>query len=145
MRNAVSIVCLWTATLMMMLSTIVVHHHHYERVCIVMEHCADDGHASPHGDTPEAEEGHSHGEADKGSCRIHQLHKFIINKSTVKNIRHHILGGITALAPTLACSAPQPTRGGMVSTMWQHIAASPCDAALRPISRRGPPQNILFS
>ena len=135
--------CLWTATLIMLLSTVVMHHHHYERVCIAVEHCADDEPAPPCGDMPEAEEGHSHGETDRGSCRIHQLHSFIINKNAIKSIRRHTLDGTMPLAATLPCLASLPRTCGSMSATWQHIAASPVGAATKPISRRGPPQNIL--
>lgn len=132
--------CLWTATLIMLLSTVVMHHHHYERVCIAVEHCADDEPAPPCGDTPEAEEGHSHGEAGRGSCSIHQLHYFIISKNATKGMRRHIIGDATPMAAALPCNMPQPICSGTTSVTWQHTAASPVDAVTKPISRRGPPQ-----
>ena len=73
---------------MVLLSTVVMHHHHNERICVAFEMCV---HGTDADIEAEGEANHSHRE--NGSCRIHQLHKFIINSSVAKNLRRHIADG----------------------------------------------------
>ena len=119
---------------MMLLSTIVMHHHHYERVCVAFELCqhGDDNGAEP-------EESHFHQESDRGSCRVHQLHKFIINASVAKNIRHHITDGNSFVAAILPDARHLRPTASIVAADWQHTASTLHLRALTALSRRGPP------
>ncbi len=135
MTNRLSIFCTWMATLMVLLSTVVMHHHHYERVCVAFELCQ-------HGaDDIEAELGksHSHQESDRGSCRVHQLHKFIINASVAKNIRHHIIDGNSLIAAILPDVRTLRPTASIVAADWQHTASTLRLRTLKALSRRGPP------
>lgn len=122
------------ATFMMLLSTIVMHHHHYERVCVAFEQCQHgaDNHTG-------AEENHSHHESDRGSCRVHQLHKFIINAGVARNIHHHIIGGNSFVAATLPDAPFLCESVSLVAADWQHTASTLRLRALTALSRRGPP------
>lgn len=147
MRKTISLISIWVATCLMLLSTIVMHHHHYESVCIVVEHCQDDA-ASSSADTysqnaNEAEEGHSHQESDRGSCRLHQLHRFIINAKVSNDIHRHIIGGMM-LATTLPLHMGHlPFGSSYTITKWQHTTTPLHDVALCSLSRRGPPSCSL--
>ena len=119
---------------MMLLSTIVMHHHHYERVCVAFELCqhGDDNGAEP-------EESHFHQESDRGSCRVHQLHKFIINASVAKSIRHHITDGSHFVAAALPGAPVFCAPVSVTVADWQHTASTLRLRALTALKRRGPP------
>ena len=136
MTNRLSIFCTWLATCMMLLSTVVMHHHHYERVCVAFELCQHD---TDGGIEAEPEESHSHEESDRGSCRVHQLHKFIINKSVAKSIRHHIADGNQLAAATLPCARLLCAPASIVAADWQHTASTLRLRELGALKRRGPP------
>ena len=138
MHKRFSLISVWVATCLMLLSTVVMHHHHYERTCIVVEHCETE--ASGESGT-EAEEGHSHQETDREPCRIHQLHRFIINTSTTRDIRRHIADGVT-LAATLVCNHDCMTCGD-IAVEWIYTTRPVGDSAPCPIFRRGPPRSSL--
>ena len=104
---------------MVLLSTVVMHHHHNERICVAFEMCV---HGTDADIEAEGEANHSHRE--NGSCRIHQLHKFIINSSVAKNLRRHIADGnmLAAILPS-ACITDTDSRTG---TMRRHTWLPPC-------------------
>lgn len=138
MHKRFSLISVWVATCLMLLSTIVMHHHHYERVCIVIEHCDADVSTESCNET---EEGHSHQEADRGSCRVHQLHRFIINASTARDLHRHVTDGMT-LAGIPSCCAftlSQP----IDDVTWHHSTMPIGNRALCSILRRGPPHRSL--
>ena len=140
MTNRLSILCTWMATFMMLLSTVVMHHHHYDRVCVTFEQCQ---HGADCDIEAETEENHSHQESDRGSCRVHQLHKFIINASVAKNIRHHITDDNTFVAATLPAARILCTTVSNITADWQHTASTLRLRALTALKRRGPPVFIL--
>lgn len=121
---------------MMLLSTVVMHHHHYERVCVTFEMCSHDTSGNIEA---EAEESHSHQESDRGSCRVHQLHKFIINSSVAKNIRHHITDGNSFAAAILPDARLLGASADIIAADWQHTASTLSLRELRTLKRRGPP------
>ena len=43
MKRRLYIFSIWIATMGMLLSTVMLHHHHYERICMVVEVCSQDG------------------------------------------------------------------------------------------------------
>lgn len=136
MSKPFSILSMWTATVMLLLSTIVMHHHHYERVCIALEMCQH----TVSGDTgAEPEDGHSHQESDCGSCRVHQLHKFITSSSVAKSIRHHISDGNSLAVAILPDARLLCATADMIAANWQHTASTLCLRTLRALKRRGPP------
>ena len=136
MKNRLSLFCIWAATLMMLLSTVVMHHHHYERICVAVEMCVTPGSV---GDIEaEPEESHSHQESG-GSCRIHQLHKFIINSGVAKSIRHHILDGNQLAAAHIPDTHLLPASCGLRVAGWQHTATPLSLLSASAVTRRGPP------
>ena len=136
MNNRLSILFTWMATCMMLLSTVVMHHHHYERVCVAFELCQ---HAADSDIEAEPEESHSHQESDRGSCRVHQLHKFIINASVAKNIRHHIADGNHFVAAIMPDARLLCTPASLTAADWQHTASTLRLRTLTALKRRGPP------
>lgn len=121
---------------MMLLSTVVMHHHHYERVCVTFEMCA---HNTSGNIEAEPEESHSHQENDRGSCRVHQLHKFIINASVAKSIRHHIIDGNHFAIATLPDAHLLCPTVSIVAAGWQHTVSTLWLWVLTALKRRGPP------
>lgn len=136
MTHRLSIFCTWLATCMMLLSTVVMHHHHYERVCVAFEMCQ---HGADSDIEAEPEESHSHEETDRGSCRVHQLHKFIINKSVARNISHHIADGNQFTAAILPDARLLCASASIVAADWQHTVSTFRLRELRTLKRRGPP------
>ena len=120
----------------MLLSTVAMHHHHYERVCVDFEVHAHD---AASGIETEPEESHSHQETDRGSCCVHQLHKFIINASVAKSIRHHIAGGNKLMAAVVPDARLLCATGSIIAADWQHTASTLRLRKLTAQKRRGPP------
>ena len=84
----------------------------------------------------EGEANHSHRE--NGSCRIHQLHKFIINSSVAKNLRRHIADGnmLAAILPSV-CITGTDSRKDINN--WHYEAPHMAATVPPSLSRRGPP------
>ena len=136
MKRSLAIFSMWAATIMVLLSTVVMHHHHYEQICVALEigthGAADDIEAEP-------ETTHSHQESDRGSCRVHQLHTFIVSHGVAKTMcRAAVMGG-AARSAQLPDVALLPVGSGRIATAWQHTATLLPEAWLRAMSRRGPP------
>lgn len=136
MTKHISIVCTWIATSMMLLSTVVMHHHHYERICVALEICS---HYGNEGIEAEAEDTHTHQETDRGSCRVHQLHKFITNAGVAKSIRHHICDLQLFTTSALPDRTMLPPACAYTIAAWQHKATPLSLRVLPSMSRRGPP------
>lgn len=140
MRSRFSIISLWIAAMMLLLSTVVVHHHHYERICIAIEECIHDLPITG-GDAEAnelmAEESHTHQES--GSCRIHQLHKFIVSSGVAKYVHKEIRSGHTFAYAILPDVAWLPDASGNIVAIWQHHATPLSLRVLYSLARRGPP------
>lgn len=126
---------------MLLLSTVVAHHHHYERVCIAFEECS---HELPIGTSDAADsaealarEGHTHQESS--SCRVHQLHEFIVSSGVVKNVRQHVADGHIFVAAVLPTTLLLPMTSATIVANWQHHATPLSLRASRTLVRRGPP------
>ena len=119
----------------MLLTTVVTHHHHEDFVCIAPD--------APSVCTGDAEsEGASHAEhrhTDKETCRIHQLHHFIISKSQQKSEKclNTQLSPSTLFAtvqhlvvlPQLSTDAPR----------WHLLLPMLPQGTSHALSKRGPP------
>lgn len=134
MKQRLSLLCTWTATLLLLMSTVVMHHHHYERVCVALQLCQ---HGTAGDIEAEPEESHSHHETDSGSCRIHQLHKFIVNQGIAK--QHQYSNTAAKPAALYAHAMSQCVCCGCTTVDWQHRREPLPLCALSDISRRGPP------
>ncbi len=133
MRKSLPIFAIWIATTMVLLSTVVMHHHHNERICVAFEMCV---HGTDADIEAEGEANHSHRE--NGSCRIHQLHKFIINSSVAKNLRRHIADG-NMLAAILPSDCITDTDSRKDINNWHYEAPHMAATVPPSLSRRGPP------
>ena len=135
MQKKLHLFSLWAATLLMLLTTVVTHHHHEDFVCIASD--------APSACTGDAEsEGATHAEhrhTDRETCRIHQLHHFIISKSQQKSEDSHA----THLSPSILFAMPQHP-----AVLPQTANDTPCRHFLQPmlpqgashaLSKRGPP------
>ena len=136
MTRRLPIFATWMATCMVLLSTVVMHHHHYERICVALEMCVHDADSDIEA---EPEDCHSHQESDRETCRVHQLHKFIINASVAKNIHHHIIDGNSSATATLPDAQTLCPTVSIVAADWQHTASTLWLRALTALKRRGPP------
>lgn len=136
MQKKLHLFSLWAATLLMLLTTVVTHHHHEDFVCIASD--------APSACTGDAEsEGATHAEhrhTDRETCRIHQLHHFIISKSQQKSEDSHA----THLSPSILFAMPQHP-----AVLPQTANDTPCRHFLQPmlpqgaphaLSKRGPPR-----
>ncbi len=131
------IISLWVATLSMLLSTVMAHHHHMGRICMVVEECQKDGnlndvHTHHHGDGSQAE---------KGSCRVHQMHHFFTNAKVMKGIQRHIIDGGQLLFILSSQYVFIPSQA-LVAVDWQEQASAWSPPGQPHISRRGPPSSF---
>ena len=130
MKRRLYIFSIWIATMGMLLSTVMLHHHHYERICMVVEVCSQDGSLN--------DEHTEHHEKEADGCRMHQLHHFVTNSKILKGIQKQLFDGSHLLSMLSSEYLFIPT-SSLVSVRWQQFAASlPC-ADETAISRRGPP------
>ena len=136
MKRSLAIFSMWAATIVVLLSTVVMHHHHYERVCVALEVGI---HGAPSDIEAEPESTHNHQESDRGSCRVHQLHAFIVGHGVSKAVCRAAVKGSAARAAQLPDAAVLPVGSGRIATAWRHSATLLPKAWLRAMSRRGPP------
>ena len=141
MKRSLAIFSVWAATMIVLLSTVVMHHHHYEQICVALE-------IGTHGTSAdieaEPETTHSHQESDRGSCRVHQLHTFIVSHGVAKTVRRDAAVSGSAHAALLPDVALLPVGSGRIVTAWQHTATLLPEAWLWAMSRRGPPVFYFF-
>lgn len=130
-RHTLYIYSLWIATCTMLLSTVVLHHHHLERICFVEERCPDDGNIN--------DEHTEHHENEQEGCRVHQMHRFLINAKAVKSIYKKLLdGGNLFLTIIPSCYELMPVCG-LVVTKWQERVSPLASRDGMHYDRRGPP------
>lgn len=131
MKKRLYIFHLWAATLAMLLSTVMLHHHHYERICMVLEQCAEDGNLN--------DEHTQHQENEQEGCRVHQMHHFVINAKVVKDIRKHISDAASDFVAVLPCRATIVPYSGLVAVRWQEKATPLSCGFFTAPPLRGPP------
>lgn len=136
MRKRLYILHLWAATLAMLLSTVMMHHHHYERVCMIIEQCAEDGNLN--------DEHTQHHENEQEGCRVHQMHHFVINAKVVKDIQKHILDAASAFVAVLPSRVALPPVSGLVAVRWQETASLLSRGFSTEPPLRGPPTISLL-
>ena len=130
MKRRLYIFSIWIATMGMLLSTVMLHHHHYERICMVVEVCSQDGSLN--------DEHTEHHENENDGCRVHQMHHFVTNGKIVKNIQKQLFDGDHLLSVLSSEYLFIPT-SSIICVRWQQFAPSlPC-VDETAISRRGPP------
>lgn len=136
MKKRLYILHLWLATLAMLLSTVVMHHHHYERICMVVEQCAEDGNLN--------DEHTQHHENEQEGCRVHQMHHFVINAKVVKDIQKHLSDAAGTLAAVLPDRASFVPCCSLVAVRWQEKAAALSRGFSTAHPLRGPPAISLL-
>lgn len=77
MKRRLYIFSIWIATMGMLLSTVMLHHHHYERICMVVEVCSQDGSLN--------DEHTEHHDTEHEGCQVKQMHHFIVKNRVVKS------------------------------------------------------------
>ena len=77
MKRRLYIFSIWIATMGMLLSTVMLHHHHYERICMVVEVCSQDGTLN--------DEHTEHHDTEHEGCQVKQMHHFIVKNRVVKS------------------------------------------------------------
>lgn len=130
MRRRLYILAVWTATLGVLLSMVVMHHHHYERVCMVVEECAQDGHIN--------DEHTHHHEGEREGCQIHQMHHFLVKANgthTVVNEKMAEGNTLSALFSSYFYYLPC----GLAAVLWQQHTMPLSHVAIKALSLRGPP------
>ena len=131
MKKRLYIFHLWVATLAMLLSTVMMHHHHYDRICMVLEQCAEDGNLN--------DEHTEHHENEQEGCRVHQMHHFVINAKVVKDIRKHISNIDTMPQALLPTEIGLLLYGRLTTVGWQETAELLDDGFPPARYLRGPP------
>lgn len=139
MTRRLYILATWIATCMVVLSTMVMHHHHYERVCITMSACHHNN-AGGEGTEINAETTHTHHEHDGSTCRVQQLHKFIVSKGATTSAPQHIGNGCMPAVATIYFASALPSAN---STHCWHPATPLSSRVAQHITRRGPPCGLL--
>lgn len=130
MRRRFYIFAVWTATLGVLLSTVVMHHHHYQRVCMVVEECAQDGHIN--------DEHTAHHDGEREGCQIHQMHHSLVKvKASHIDVKDNVAEGKLFFALFSADYYLLPCR--LTAVLWQKHTMPLSLVAIKTISRRGPP------
>ncbi len=136
MKKNLYIFHLWLATFAMLLSTVVMHHHHYERICMVLEQCAEDGNLN--------DEHTQHQENEQEGCRVHQMHHFVINAKVVKDIQKHISDTGCAFMAGLSDWETLVPDCRLVTVKWQETVSTLPRGFSTDHLLRGPPAISLL-
>lgn len=133
MKRRLYIFSIWIATMGMLLSTVMLHHHHYERICMVVEVCSQDGTLN--------DEHTEHHDTEHEGCQVKQMHHFLVKNRVVKSAVKKLLD--TSLqAFVLPAEARFFCLSSCVATEWQALTLPLSEESCSVLSRRGPP---LFS
>lgn len=133
MKRRLYIFSIWIATMGMLLSTVMLHHHHYERICMVVEVCSQDGSLN--------DEHTEHHDTEHEGCQVKQMHHFIVKNRVVESAVKKLLDAHHLQVFVLPAEARFFCLSACVATEWQALlplSEESCSA----FSRRGPP---LFS
>lgn len=133
MKRRLYIFSIWIATMGMLLSTVMLHHHHYERICMVVEVCSQDGTLN--------DEHTEHHDTEHEGCQVKQMHHFIVKNRVVKSAVKKLLDA-SLQAFVLPAEARFFCLSSCVATEWQALTLPLSEESCSVLSRRGPP---LFS
>lgn len=130
MKRRLYIFSIWIATMGMLLSTVMLHHHHYERICMVVEVCSQDGSLN--------DEHTEHHDTEHEGCQVKQMHHFLVKNRVVKSAVKKLLD-----ASMQAFALPADSRffclSSCVATEWQALALPLPEESCSAYYRRGPP------
>lgn len=130
MKRRLYIFSIWIATMGMLLSTVMLHHHHYERICMVVEVCSQDGSLN--------DEHTEHHDTEHEGCQVKQMHHFIVKNRVVKSAVKKLLDA-SLQAFVLPAEARFFCLSSCVATEWQALALPLPEESCSAYSRRGPP------
>ncbi len=133
MKRRLYIFSIWIATMGMLLSTVMLHHHHYERICMVVEVCSQDGTLN--------DEHTEHHDTEHEGCQVKQMHHFLVKNRVVKSAVKKLLDA-SLQAFFLPAEARFFCLSSCVATEWQALTLPLSEELCSVLSRRGPP---LFS
>lgn len=133
MKRRLYIFSIWIATMGMLLSTVMLHHHHYERICMVVEVCSQDGTLN--------DEHTEHHDTEHEGCQVKQMHHFLVKNRVVKSAVKKLLDA-SLQAFVLPAEARFFYLSSCVATEWQALTLPLSEELCSVLSRRGPP---LFS
>lgn len=133
MKRRLYIFSIWIATKGMLLSTVMLHHHHYERICMVVEVCSQDGTLN--------DEHTEHHDTEHEGCQVKQMHHFLVKNRVVKSAVKKLLDA-SLQAFVLPAEARFFCLSSCVATEWQALTLPLSEESCSVLSRRGPP---LFS
>lgn len=130
MKRRLYIFSIWIATMGMLLSTVMLHHHHYERICMVVEVCSQDGSLN--------DEHTEHHDTEHEGCQVKQMHHFLVKNRVVKSAVKKLLD-----ASLQAIVLPAEVRffclSSCVATEWQALTLPLSEESCSAYNRRGPP------
>lgn len=130
MKRRLYIFSIWIATMGMLLSTVMLHHHHYERICMVVEVCSQDGSLN--------DEHTEHHDTEHEGCQVKQMHHFLVKNRVVKSAVKKLLD-----ASLQAIALPADSRffslSAQVATEWQALTLPLSEESCSAYNRRGPP------
>lgn len=130
MKRRLYIFSVWIATMGMLLSTVMLHHHHYERICMVVEVCSQDGSLN--------DEHTEHHDTEHEGCQVKQMHHFLVKNRVVKSAVKKLLDA-SLQAIVLPAEARFFCLSSCVATEWQALTLPLLEESCSAYSRRGPP------
>lgn len=131
MKRRLYIFSIWIATMGMLLSTVMLHHHHYERVCMVVEVCSQDGSLN--------DEHTEHHDTEHEGCQVKQMHHFIVKNRVVESAVKKLLDAHHLQVFVLPAEARFFCLSSCVVTEWQALTLPLSEESRSAFSRRGPP------
>lgn len=130
MKRRLYIFSIWIATMGMLLSTVMFHHHHYERICMVVEVCSQDGSLN--------DEHTEHHDTEHEGCQVKQMHHFLVKNRVVKSAVKKLLDA-SLQAFVLPAEARFFCLSSCVATEWQALTLPLSEESCSAYNRRGPP------
>ena len=130
MKRRLYIFSIWIATMGMLLSTVMLHHHHYERICMVVEVCSQDGSLN--------DEHTEHHDTEHEGCQVKQMHHFLVKNRVVKSAVKKLLDA-SLQAIVLPAEARFFCLSSCVATEWQALTLPLSEESCSAYYRRGPP------
>lgn len=130
MKRRLYIFSIWIATMGMLLSTVMLHHHHYERICMVVEVCSQDGSLN--------DEHTEHHDTEHEGCQVKQMHHFLVKNRVVKSAVKKLLDA-SLQAIVLPAEARFFCLSSCVATEWQALTLPLSEESCSAYNRRGPP------
>lgn len=131
MKRRLYIFSIWIATMGMLLSTVMLHHHHYERICMVVEVCSQDGSLN--------DEHTEHHDTEHEGCQVKQMHHFIVKNRVVESAVKKLLDAHHLQVFVLPAEACFFCLSACVATEWQALTLPLSEELCSAFSRRGPP------